>query len=230
MAGIVSTYTNALPTNTFGIKIYDNVNNLTNYVAWNGGALWHPTNHTAIAQANRSDLCKVCHTTVADHHVHQFNATALAANVTCADCHMPDIINVDPATLRGALHPHAFAAIKPENSMKYGPGNQPNSCTYRCHQTKGATVAERAAWADSILTQRLAPLVTSGQPSGVQVVGTPQYQYAIQVSSNLTGWVTVKTNTTAPLLDATPRWGFEYPSSGASPQQFYRSMQVVPAP
>jgi hypothetical protein len=225
-AGIVSTYAAGLPANTSGIKIYDNLANATNYVAWDGGRLWNPTTHIPIAQANRSDLCKTCHTTVTDHHVHQFNATALAANVTCADCHMPDVINVDPATLRGALHPHTFAAIKPEESMRYGPTSQPNSCTYRCHQNKGATVAERAVWADSILTQRLTPVA-----SGVRVVGTPQYQYALQVSSNLTTWVSVATNTAAALPNAAPRWGFEFTNPApVTPQQFYRSKQVIPAP
>src|SRR5690349_22984177 len=130
MAGIVSSY--ALPpAGTHGIKVFNNVANTTNYVAWDGGHLWNPTTHAAIPQATRSDLCKSCHTGVSDHHVHQFNAAALTANVSCADCHMPDVINVDPATLRGALHPHSFGAIKPEDSMKYGPISQPNSCTYR---------------------------------------------------------------------------------------------------
>ena len=99
-AGTVSTYTSGLPANTYGIKIYDNINNTTNYVAWDGGRLWHPTAHTNISAQL---LCKACHTTVQDHHVHQFNAAALAADVTCVDCHMPDVINVDPTTLRGAL-------------------------------------------------------------------------------------------------------------------------------
>ena len=230
-AGIVSTYAGGLPANTSGIKIYDNVNNLTNHVAWDGGALWHPVNQTPIAQENRSDLCKACHTSVSDHHVHQFNATALAANVTCTDCHMPNVINVDPATLRGALHPHTFTAIKPEDSMKYDPIGQPNSCTYRCHQANGTTVAERAAWADSILTLRVSPLISAGHGSAIRVVGTPQFQYAIQVSSNLTTWVNLTTNTATQLLNATPRWGFEFtdPDSGEMPR-FYRSRQIVPAP
>ncbi len=224
-AGIV-TVAASLPPGKHGIKIFNNPANTTNYVAWDGGHLWNPTTHAAIPQASRSDLCKTCHTTVSDHHVHQFNATALAAPVTCADCHMPDVINVDPATLRGALHPHRFSAIKPEEAMRYGPTSQPNSCTYRCHQNKGATVAERATWADSILTQRLTPLA-----SGVRVVGTPEYQYAIQVSSNLSTWVSVATNTATALPNAVPRWGFEYtdPVTGA-PQRFYRSQQIYPAP
>jgi hypothetical protein len=224
-AGIV-TVAASLPPGTYGIKIFNNPANTTNYVAWDGGHLWNSTTHAAIPQANRSDLCKTCHSTISDHHVHQFNATALAATVSCADCHMPDLINVDPVTLRGALHPHRFAAMKPEEAMRYGPTSQPNSCTYRCHQNKGATVTERAAWADSILTQRLTPLA-----SGVRVVGTPEYQYALQVSSNLTTWISVKTNTATALPNAAPRWGFEYtdPVSGA-PQRFYRSKQIVPAP
>lgn len=230
-AGIVSVYANALPTNTYGIKIFNNANNTTNYVAWDGAHLWNPVTHTPIPQATRSDLCKSCHS-VNDHHVHQFTAAALAANITCADCHMPDIIDVDPATLRGALHPHRFTAIKPETSMLYGPGAQPNSCTYRCHQSKGATVAERAAWADSILTQRVGPFGGPGQQPKVRVVGTPGYEYAIEVSSNLTSWVSVTTNAAALLTNAVPHWGFEYtdPDPSAAPKRFYRSKQVVPVP
>jgi hypothetical protein len=229
-AGTVSTYTNALPANTYGVAIYDSVNNTTNYVAWESGAnLWHPTNHTAISKQN---LCKACHSAVPDQHVHQFNAAASAANVTCTDCHMPDVINVDANTLRGPLAPHRFTAIMPASSIKYGPNAQPNSCTYRCHQNTGADKIARAQWSDSIITPRVAPLAASSHPFQVRVVGTPEYQYILQGSADLVNWVNLKTNTAAPLLNAAPRWGFEFsdPTSEALPYQFYRSKQFYPVP
>ncbi|MBI5386900.1 MAG: hypothetical protein HZA90_19685 [Verrucomicrobia bacterium] len=228
-AGTVTTYADALPTNTYGIKIYDNVNGTTNYAAWDGARLWHPTNHTPIA---KQDLCKVCHNTVLDHHVHQFSAAALAANVTCTDCHMPDVINVDPVTRRGALAPHTFSAMLPVTSIQYGTTNQPNSCTYRCHQAQGANATARTAWADSIITHRVAPLVASSHPYQLRVVGTPNYQYALEASADFTNWVRLTTNTAAPLPAYPLRWGFEYtdPTSDAAQYRFYRTKQVVPAP
>jgi hypothetical protein len=228
-SGTVSTYTNGLPTNTYGIKIYDNVNNVTNYVAWDGANLWHPTAHTNISSRQ---ICKSCHTTVQDHHVHQFNAAALAADVTCVDCHMPDVINVDPATLRGALRPHTFAAMPPANSLKYGANAQPNSCTYRCHQNSGADKTARAQWADSIISLKVAPLVASSHPFQVRVVGTPAYQYAVEASTDFTTWLPLTTNTAAALLNYTPRWGFEFsdPGSDSLAKRFYRVRQVYPAP
>jgi formate-dependent nitrite reductase cytochrome c552 subunit len=97
-AGMLNTYANGLPAGKYGIKIYDNVHNATNYVAWEGGDnLWHPATHASIT---KQALCKACHTGMSDHHVHQFNAAAAAANVSCVDCHMPDVINIDPVTLR----------------------------------------------------------------------------------------------------------------------------------
>ncbi len=165
--------------------------------------------------------------------MHQFNAAALAASVTCVDCHMPDVINVDATTLRGALTPHRFTAMMPANSIKFGPNSQPNSCTYRCHQNQGADKTARALWADSIISPRVIPLlVASSHPFQVRIVGTPDYQYVLQGSSDLVNWENLTTNTAAPLLNAAPRWGFEFtdPASTTSPSRFYRSQQIYPAP
>lgn len=231
-SGIVSVYENGLPTNTYGIKIYDNVNNKTNYVAWDGGKLWNPTNYvntTNYASITSRELCATCHTDVDNHHVHKFNANALAADVTCVDCHMPDVINVDPKTLRGALHPHRFTAMMPYESIKYGPNAQPNSCTYRCHQGAGADKVARANWADSILTLRLIPLV-SADHFKLRLVGTPDYKYAIEASTDLVNWVTIGTNTSSQLPDYAPRWGFELIDTNAASTQykFFRARQVSP--
>jgi hypothetical protein len=229
-AGTLTTYASGFPAGVYGVPIYDNVNSTTNYVAWERGAnLWHPTTHTAIS---KEDLCKTCHAGVSDHHVHQFNAAALAASVTCVDCHMPDVINVDATTLRGALTPHRFTAMMPANSIKFGPNSQPNSCTYRCHQNQGADKTARALWADSIISPRVIPLVASSHPFQVRIVGTPDYQYVLQGSSDLVNWENLTTNTAAPLLNAAPRWGFEFtdPASTTSPSRFYRSKQIYPAP
>lgn len=229
-AGILSLYPGGLPAGKYGVKIYDNVNNTTNHVAWSSGDnLWHPTTHAAIS---KQDLCKTCHTTVSDHHVHQFTAAALAANVTCVDCHMPDVINIDSATLRGALAPHRFTAMIPANSIKYGPTVQPNSCTYRCHQSSGADKTARAQWADSIITLRAAPLVGTSHPFQLRVVGTPAYQYAVDATTDFASWTPLGTNTTAALLDATPRWGFDFtdPASSGLNNRFYRVRQVYPTP
>lgn len=229
-AGILTTYESGFPTNVYGIKIYDNVNSTTNYLAWSAGAnLWHPINHTPIS---KQDLCKTCHTTVSDHHVHQFNAAASAANVTCVDCHMPEVINIDPVTLRAPLTSHSFKAMLPASSMRYGPNAQPNSCTYRCHQDKGADKTARALWADSIITLRAAPLGASSHPFGLRVVGTPAYQYALDATTDFTTWTAVTTNTAAPLLNDAPRWGFDFsdPDSSSMEKRFYRVRQVYPAP
>jgi hypothetical protein len=229
-AGTLTTYPNGLPPNTYGVKIYDNVNNTTNHVAWaSGSSLWHPTTHAAIS---KQDLCKTCHSGVSDHHVHQFNAAAQAANVTCVDCHMPDVINIDATTLRGALTPHRFTAMMPATSMKYGPNAQPNSCTYRCHQGTGADKTARAQWADSIITLKAAPLVGSSHPFQLRVVGTPDYQYALEATTDFVTWTPITTNTAAALPNYAPRWGFEFsdPDSMTSDKRFYRVRQVSPAP
>ena len=230
-AGTLTSYAGSLPAGKYGIKIYNNVAHTSSSVAWEAGDnLWNPTTHATISKEN---LCKTCHATVSDHHVHQFNAAASAATVTCVDCHMPDVINVDPTTLRGALAPHRFTAMMPENSMKYGPTVQPNSCTYRCHQNTGTDIASRAKWADSILTTRLTPLVSGTHPFKLQAVGTPNYKYILQASSDLTTWLPVGTPYTATLLpNNTPRWGFEYTdtNSAVTPRRFYRLQKQGSAP
>jgi hypothetical protein len=229
-AGILTTYPTGLPAGTYGVKLYDNVNNTTNHVAWEAGDnLWHPATH---ADISKQDLCKTCHASVSDHHVHQFNAAALAANVTCVDCHMPDVINVDSTTLRGALAPHRFTAMPPANSIKYGPDAQPNSCTYRCHQSTGATKTARAQWADSIISLKAAPLVANSHPFQLRVVGTPDYQYAVDATTDFVTWTPLTTNTAAALVNYAPRWGFEFsdPGSSALAKRFYRIRQVYPAP
>ena len=169
---------------------------------------------------------------MSNHHVHQFNATSLAANVTCTDCHMPDVINIDPVTLRGALSPHRFTAMMPATSMQYGPNVQPNSCTYSCHQNTGADKTARAQWADSIITTKLTPQVAGSHPFQLRAVGTPDFQYALEASTDLTTWVPLRTNTAAALPNYTPRWGFEFTdtNSAGTAQRFYRTRQVYPAP
>ncbi len=229
-AGILTNYPAGFPANIYGIKTYDNVNNTTNYLGWeSGGHLWNPISHAAIS---KQDLCKTCHSTVSDHHVHQFNAGASAANITCVDCHMPDVINIDPVTLRAALPSHRFTAIKPEASIKYGPNGQPNSCTYRCHQGTGADKTARAQWADSIITLKLAPIVGAFHPQQVRLVGTPNYQYALDASTDLANWSPLTTNTAVALPSYTPRWGFEFtdPNSASTAKRFFRARQVYPAP
>jgi hypothetical protein len=229
-AGTLTTYTDGFPPNTYGIKIYDNVNGTTNYVAWaSGNNLWHPAHRTPIA---KEDLCKVCHASVSDHHVHQFNAAALAANVTCVDCHMPDVINVDPVTLRGALTPHRFTALLPANSIIYGPNAQPNSCTYRCHQGTGADKTARALWADSILSLKVTPLVTTSHPFQLRVVGTPIYSYVLDATTDFVTWTPLVTNTAVALPNYAPRWGFEFsdPDSSDLEQRFYRARRLESAP
>ncbi len=227
-AGTLAVYPGALPAGSSGIKVYNIVPpSSTASVAWESGAnLWHPITHAPIS---KEALCKTCHPTVSDHHVHQFNATALAASVTCVDCHMPDIINVDPITLRGALAPHRFNAMMPANSLKFGAAAQPNTCTYRCHQDTGADKNARALWADSIITLKAAPVVTSSHVLNLNVVGTPGYSYDVEASTNLTDWQKVTTKITAPLPGNAPRWGFTFEdaASAGMSKRFYR---VRPTP
>lgn len=64
---------------------------------------------------------------------------------------MPDVINVN-SKLRGALTTHNFRFLNPENSIKYGADVMTNSCTYRCHQDKGADKTARANWALSAMS------------------------------------------------------------------------------
>ena len=229
-SGTLTTHINGFPTNVYGINIYDNVNGATNYLAWERGAnLWHPTNHT---QITKQDLCKVCHSGVSEHHVHQFSPAAMSASVTCVDCHMPDVINVDPITMRAALSSHTFKSIMPETSIKFGPNGQPNSCTYRCHQNRGDDKTARAQWADSIITLRATPLVATSHPFQVRVVGTPEYYYALEATTDFTTWIPLTTNTAAALPNFSLRWGFEFSDSNSSSaeKRFYRVRQVSPTP
>jgi len=229
-AGILTNYPSGFPAGIYGIKNYDNVNNTTNYVGWErGGHLWHPATHAPIS---KEDLCKTCHTAVSDHHVHQFSASALAATITCVDCHMPDVINIDPVTLRAALPSHRFTAMMPATSLKFGPNAQPNSCTYRCHQSDGGDKSARARWADSIITLKASPLVASSHPFQVRVVGTPEYRYALEATTDFQVWIPLTTNTAAALPSYMPRWGFEFadPGSFGTDKRFYRVRQVSPAP
>ncbi|MGC8888135.1 MAG: hypothetical protein ACP5MG_13355 [Verrucomicrobiia bacterium] len=231
-AGIVSVYPDGLPAGEYGIKIYDNVNNKTNYVVWDGGRLWNPTNHintTNYASISASEICSTCHTDVDNHHVHKFNAAALAANIICVDCHMPDVINVDSKTLRGALHPHTFNAMMPYNLLKYDPTRQPNSCTYRCHQGSGANMLARAEWADSIITLKLIPIVSANHIK-LRLIGTPDYKYAVEASTDLINWTSISTNTSTQLIDYAPRWGFELIDTNAASTQFrfFRARKVNP--
>ena len=64
------------------------------------------------------------------------------------------------------------------------------------------------------------------------MVGTPDYQYAVEASADLNTWTSLTTNSTGPLLNFAPRWGFEYadPGSGSLAKRFYRVRQVYPAP
>jgi hypothetical protein len=225
-AGTLTTYPNGFPADTYGVKMYDNMNNTTNHVAWaSGSSLWHPTTHAAIS---KQDLCKTCHATVSDHHVHQFSAVASAAKITCTDCHMPDVINVDPTTLQGALTPHRFSAMMPATSIQFGPNAQPNSCTYSCHQSTGADKTARAQWADSIISLKATPLVASSHPFQLRVVGTPAYQYALEATTDFVNWTPLITNTAAALPSYAPRWGFEFsdPRSLSEEKRFYRVRQV----
>ncbi|HMB44387.1 MAG TPA: hypothetical protein VKL21_01050 [Candidatus Methanoperedens sp.] len=88
---------------------------------------------------------------MSEYHNHSFTDAARKAAITCTDCHMPDVINTN-SKLRGALTTHNFKSLNPENSIKYGADVMPNSCTYRCHQDKGADKTARANWAISAMS------------------------------------------------------------------------------
>ncbi len=121
---------------------------ITGYAAWNGAGLKMP----------KESLCKSCHVSVSEYHNHSFTEAATKAAITCTDCHMPDVINMN-SKLRGALTTHNFKSLTPENSIKYGADVMPNSCTYRCHQDRGANNTARANWALSELS-KAAPVST----------------------------------------------------------------------
>ncbi|MHB1310328.1 MAG: multiheme c-type cytochrome [Limisphaerales bacterium] len=209
-SGVVTTHDTALPAGVYGIKIYDNVANTTKYVAWDGEGLSRP----------RDQLCTTCHASVAADHVHQFTpAASLAAQAgapSCVDCHMLDVINVDPVTLRGALHTHTYHTLRPETSLKLGPGAQPSSCTYRCHQDKGADVTARVQWAAQYTEIRLTPV--AGAAFKLVGKGLKDFDYLIQGSMDFQAWTDLGTqkavNGTFELQDAT-----------ALEHRFYRAIE-----
>ncbi len=172
------------PTNgIYGIALYDNAAGATNFAKWDGEGL------------KAGVTCTTCHTGADAQHVHYFTSKAMAATLNCIDCHMPDVINVNSATLRGALHPHTFKSMRPETSIRYGPDNQANSCTYRCHQDKGTTKTERAQWAASYLQSHLELVSLGAGTAGVRVTGLKGFTYTIEASQNLGTWMPLSTNT-----------------------------------
>jgi hypothetical protein len=209
-SGILTTYDTALPAGVHGVKIYDNVNATTKYVAWDGEGLIKP----------RNQICSSCHANVAADHVHQFtpaaSAAAQAGAPSCVDCHMLDAINVDPVTLRGALHTHTYSTLRPETSVKLGAGAQPNSCTYRCHQDKGADAPARAQWAMQYTEIRLTPV--AGQPFKLMGKGLKNFNYLIQGSMDFKTWTDLGTQKA---LDG----AFEFQDSQAMEYRFYRAIE-----
>lgn len=156
-AGNVSVYTvSGLPAEFAdrSIAIFEG-GKVTGYAAWNGDGLRTP----------KESLCKTCHTGVSEYHEHSFTDAAKTAAITCTDCHMPDVINVN-SKLRGALSTHNFKFLTPENSIRYGADVMPNSCTYRCHQDKGADRTARASWAISAMSPAETPTVPATTTPG----------------------------------------------------------------
>jgi hypothetical protein len=186
-SGILTVYksvpanANAPSDGIHGIVVYDNAAGTSGFAAWDGEGL----------KANVS--CRTCHTKTEPNHVHYFTDKALTASLRCEDCHMPDVINVNGTTLRGALHAHTFQSMRPEISNKYGADNQANSCTYRCHQDKGATKTERALWAASYLQSHLALVLSGGMPS-VALTGLRGFTYTIEATPDLVTWTAISTN------------------------------------
>lgn len=123
------------------IAIFDG-GKIIGYLAWDGAGL----------KTSKENLCKSCHRSVSEYHSHNFSDSAKKAKIICTDCHMPDVINVNNK-LRGAVTTHNFKSLTPENSIKYGADNMPNSCTYRCHQDVGVNKTTRANWAMSSLNK-----------------------------------------------------------------------------
>lgn len=209
-SGVLTTYDTALPEGVYGVKIYDNVNATTRFVAWDGEGLLKP----------RNQVCSSCHATVAADHVHQFSpaasAAAQAGAPSCVDCHMLDVINVDPVTLRGALHTHTYHTLRPETSVKFGPDTQPNTCTYRCHQNQGATATERAQWAAQYTEIRLTPV--AGQPFTLTGKGLKGFAYLIQGSMDFKTWTNLGTQQA---INGT----FEFTDAQAMAYRFYRAIE-----
>jgi hypothetical protein len=213
-SGVVTVYATTpananAPTNgIYGVAIYDNGAAATNFVAWDGEGL-----KTGFA-------CTTCHVGADPNHAHYFSPKASAATLACTDCHMPDVINVNSATLRGALHAHTFGAMRPETSNKYGPDIQANSCTYRCHQDQGATKTERARWAAGYLQSRLQLLSLTGGAPAFRLSGLRGLRYAIEGSQDLTTWAPLSTNA----ADATGLLDF-LDSTAPGTFRFYRAIE-----
>lgn len=198
---------NAVTNGVNGVVVYDNVAGTTGFVEWDGEGL----------KAGVS--CSTCHGNVDPNHVHYFTEKALASKRDCIDCHMPDVINVNGTTLRGALHAHRFETMRPETSLKLGPNDQANSCTYRCHQDKGADKTARAQWAASYLQSHLDLVAAGGVPS-VRVAGVRSFLYAVEGSADLTSWTPIVTNR----ADAASGV-LTVPVTAQGPVQFYRAVE-----
>lgn len=184
-SGTVTVHSEPAPAGKFGVKIYNNVTGAIGFSEWDGEGL----------KTSRADLCVGCHTTVRNDHVHAFNPVAASAaaegKVSCVDCHMPDIINIDPVTLRGALHTHTYNTARPENAVRLGAEAQPNSCTYRCHQDKGATKTERAQWASTYTGVVLA--AGGGTNFELHLKGLKDFLYRIEGTTDFRNWTPIAT-------------------------------------
>ncbi len=212
-SGLVTVYTgipasaNAPTNGIYGVAIYDQPAGATNFVAWDGEGL------------KQGFSCATCHAEADANHVHYFTDKAQSAKLNCTDCHMPDVINVNGTTLRGALHAHRFESMRPETSIKFGPNDQANSCTYRCHQDRGADKTARASWAASYLQSHLELVAAGGTPS-VRLSGLRNFLYAIEGSSDLVNWTGIATNR----ADAASGV-LTVPASTQGPVQFYRAVE-----
>lgn len=191
-----------------GIAIYDNGAGTTRFVEWDGEGLKPGVN------------CGTCHAGVDPTHVHYFTDRALAATLDCTDCHMPDVINVNPTTLRGALHPHTFRAMRPETSLQYGADLQANSCTYRCHQDTGSTKAERAQWAAGYLQSHLQLVSLGATTADLQLTGIRRFTYTIEGSEDLRTWVPLGTGK----ADTNGVLHFQ-DAAAPRPYRFYRAVE-----
>lgn len=204
--------TAALPAGKHGVKIYNNVTGTTAYSEWNGEGLLK----------SREELCSSCHSTIRNDHVHAFTTAAQAAaqngQVSCVDCHMPDVINIDATTLRGALHTHTFQNMRPETSVSFGPDIQPNSCTYRCHQDKGANKSERALWAAAYTSVTLTQS-REGNVMRLTGKGLRDFEYRIEASTDLDTWTPVATQKA---VNGT----FQFQGETVGGYLFYRALEL----
>jgi hypothetical protein len=197
------------PTNgVYGVTLYDNAVGATNFARWDGEGL------------KAGVTCTTCHVGADPKHVHYFTPKAMAAAINCVDCHMPDVINVNTATLRGALHPHTFRSMRPEISQKYGADNQANSCTYSCHQDEGSTKTERAQWAASYLQSHLQLVSVSATATSLRLTGLRNFSYTIEGSRDFTTWLPISTNK----ADVNGLLNFQDNASSGS-YKFYRASE-----